>query len=289
MFIHLAGALSLVCIWSTTALSIKWSVVDYHYSAALFFRFALAFVILLMVAAYRGVKIRPSREAWRAWIAGGGYTVFAMICTYWAAQYVNSGLVAVLYGLNPLLAVILASLLLRQKIQRNEVVGCILALGGLAAIFSEHLHLGAEGIPAFLVILLAVTVNSLGAVRLKVHSQGLDTLLVSTGSIGVCVVASAVVWLAYGIPLPAGVPLRATGAIVYLALVGSVFAMSVYFWLIRECRPTQVALIPMIATVSALWFGYALNNEVLTREVLLGTVLIVAGLGVHQMGVLRSR
>lgn len=289
MFAHLAGALSLVCIWSTTALSIKWSVVDYHYSAALFFRFALAFAILLVIAVFRGITIRPSQAAWRAWLAGGGYAIFSMMCTYWASQYVNSGLVAVLYGLNPLLTVVFSSLLLRQKIQRNEVIGCVLASGGLVTIFYEHLYLGVEGVPALVMILLAVAVNSMGAVKLKVYAQGLDTLQISTGSIGVCVIASAVLWGAYGMPLPDEIPLRATGSVIYLAVVGSVFAMSVYFWLIRECRPTQVALIPMIATVSALWCGYAFNNEALTAEILLGSALIVMGLGVHQLGVLRAK
>lgn len=289
MFAHFASALSLVGIWSTTALSIKWSVVGYHYSAALLFRFVLAFVVLLAIATVRGIKLGPSAESWRAWLFGGGCTVFSMICTYWASQYVSSGLVAVLYGLNPLLTVILAGLLLRQKIQRNEVMGCVLALGGLAMIFSGQLELGIDGIPALLTLLLAVAVNSLGAVKLKIHGQGLDTLQVSTGAIGVCAVACALLWIAYGMPLPAELPPRATGAVVYLALVGSVFAMSVYFWLIRECRPTQVALIPMIATVSALWCGHVLNDEVLTVEILLGSSLIVAGLGVHQFGVLRSR
>ena len=97
------------------------------------------------------------------------------------------------------------------------------------------------------------------------------------------------VWLLNGMPLPEAIPLRALGAIFYLAVFGSVVAMSLFFWLIRECRPTQIALIPMISTVAALWLGNFLNDEVLTREILFGSALILSGLALHQLGTLRAR
>lgn len=289
MFAHLAGGFSLVCIWSTTSLGIKWSVTGIDYSLSLLLRFTLAFVIMAMLMIVRRTPLPPFASTWRAWLAAGGGTTFSMICTYWASQYINSGLVAVLHGLTPLATAIFAWLWLKQRIARNEMIGIALAIAGLATIFSDHLSFSPDGIPALVAVLLAVCGNSAGMVKLKHYSQGLDTFVVSTGSMAVGILMSVAIWLAYGMPIPESVPPRALGAILYLALFGSAVALSMYFWLIRECKPTQIALIPMIATVSALWLGNFLNDEVLTRDILIGSGLIIAGLALHQLGTLRSR
>lgn len=289
MLLPVAGALSLVCIWSTTALAVKWSVTGLDYTAALFFRFGLAFVAMLAIMLVRRSQIPAFSAAWRSWLITGGSTAVSMLCTYWASQYINSGLVAVLHGLNPLATALFVHFWLKQHIERSEILGILLAIGGLATIFSGHLHLRPDGIPALLAVLLAVTANSAAIVRLKSHSQGLDMFVVSTGSMGICALAFGINWLLQGMPTPDILPVRALAAMVYLALVGSVFALSVYFWMIRECRPTQIAIIPMVATVSSLWLGHLLNHEILTQDILLGSGLIVAGLALHQLGAWRAR
>lgn len=289
MFAHLIGGLFLVCIWSTTSLAIKWGVTGIDYSISLLIRFALAFIAMALIVAVRRRPLPLFRQAMPAWLAAGGGTAFSMICTYWAAQHINSGLIAVIHGLTPLATAIFARFWLHERIARNELIGIALAISGLAVIFSDHLSFSPDGIPALLAVLLAMSVNSAGMVKLKGYSQGLDTFVVSAGSMAVGTLMSVALWLAYSMPVPETIPLRTLGAIFYLAVIGSVVAMSLYFWLIRECRPTQIALIPMIATVSALWLGNYLNNEVLTRDILIGSGLILAGLALHQLGTLRSR
>ncbi len=289
MFAHLAGGIALVCIWSTTALGIKWSVTGFDFSLSLLLRFALAFVAMAGLMITRRIRLPPLGQTWRAWLAAGGGTALSMICTYWASQYINSGLVAVLHGLTPLATAVFAWIWLHERIARNEIIGILLAISGLATIFSDHLSFSPDGIPALLAVLLAVCANSAGMVKLKRHSQGLDTFVVSTGSMAVGTLMSAALWLANGMPVPDSIPPRTIGAILYMALFGSVVAMSLYFWLVRERKPTQIALIPMIATVSALWLGNFLNDEVLTRDILIGSGLIFAGLALHQLGALRTK
>jgi drug/metabolite transporter (DMT)-like permease len=289
MLKHLLGGLSLIVVWSTTALAIKWSVGGMPYALALFSRFGIAFIVMATLLALHRTKLPPVRTTWQAWLASGGSTAFTMLCTYWASQYVASGLVAIIHGLAPLATVVFARILLHEKASRNEIGGIILAVIGLVVIFSNHLHLGPEGLPALLLVLFAVTLNSGAAVKLKEYSQGLPAVVVSVGAMGVCTVSTGTLWLAQGAPLPDVLPLRAAGAILYLAIVATVFALSVYYWLIRECRPTQIALIPMIATASSIWIGHTLNHEVVTREIMIGSSLIIGGLALNQLGALRQK
>ena len=185
MFLHLACGLLLVCIWSTTALAIKWGVTGIDYTISLLIRFSLAFIAMGLIVALRRIKMPPFATTWRAWLAAGGGTCFSMICTYWASQYINSGLVAVLHGLTPLATAIFARFWLQEKIARNEMIGILLAIAGLVVIFSGRLSFSPEGIPALLAVLLAVSGNSAGMVKLKTYSQGIDTFVVSAGSMGV--------------------------------------------------------------------------------------------------------
>lgn len=289
MPVYFFSSLALICVWSTTALAVKWSVTGIDYTAAVFLRFLLAFVVMLLIVAARRVALPPLTKAWRAWLIAGGSTALSMILTYWASQHISSGLVAVLHGLNPLFIALMVYFWQKQTIARNEVIGILLAIAGLATIFSNHLNLRSDGLPSLLAVLLAVLANGVSIIKLRAHSTEMDAYSVSVGSMGICALSSGVLWLVHGMPLPETLPLRATGAILYLALVGSVFALSLYFWMLRECRPTQISLLPMITTVSAVWLGHYLNGEVLTRDVLLGSGLIVAGLLLHQLGAWRSR
>lgn len=289
MLAQFAGGIALICVWSTTALAIKWSVTGIDYTAALFIRFIIAFAVMFGILLLRRRGYPQIAQTWRAWLVAGGSTSVSMICTYWASQYISSGLVAVLHGLNPLITAALVHFWQKQHIERREMLGIAFAIGGLATIFSSHLHLRPDGLPALLAIMIAVFANSLAIIKLKEHSQNLDAFMVSTGSMAVCTLAAGILWFGHGMPVPETMSLRAGGALLYLALIGSVFALSVYFWMIRECRPTQISLIPMISTVSSVWLGHFLNDEALTHDILIGTGLIASGLLLHQFGAWRSR
>ena len=78
-------------------------------------------------------------------------------------------------------------------------------------------------------------------------------------------------------------------AVVYLASLGSVLAFSLYYWLIRECRPISVALISLITPVTSLCLGNLLNNEAFHRDELIGTGLILFGLLIYGLAIERKR
>ncbi|UXY15966.1 EamA family transporter [Chitiniphilus purpureus] len=278
---HLLAALVLVMIWSTTALAIRWSVDGMAYASALFGRFVLAamFTVALVVLLRQRV---PLRRALPAWLIGGVATAISMLCTYWAARHVPSGLLAVLFGLGPLTTALFARLWLQQRLAGHEWIGIVLGLAGTAVIFGERLQLAPGSGPALAVLLAAVSIQSAAAVRLKGAAQGLPALTVNAGALLVCALLSGLWWLAQGAPAPAAATPRALVAVLYLALVGSALAFSLYYWLIRECAPGQVALLSLVSPVCALWLGKVANGEVLSLRMLTGTVLILGGLLLHQ-------
>lgn len=284
MSLQIIYTLLLTLIWSTTALGIKWAVDGIPYHVAFLARFALAGAIMLLIVLLMRKPLPPWRRILPACLLGGVSVSVSMLVTFWAAQSIPSGLIAVLHGLTPLTAVVFTRIWLHERVQLNEVLGIVLAIGGLAVIFSDRLGLGSGGIPVMLSVLAAVIFNSGCNVKLKHYSQNLPAMTVNLGVMLVCSSIGLVFWLLHGAPQPAVWPMRTVGAIVYLAIIGSVLALSVFYWLVREAHPVQLALVPMIATVASLWLGHVLNQESVSTKMLIGTGLVITGLLWRQFG-----
>ena len=93
-------------------------------------------------------------------------------------------------------------------------------------------------------------------------------------------------WWSADARLPATVPPRAGAAIVYLGVFGSVVGFALYYYVIKHMETGKVALITLVTPVLALLLGSALNGEHVGVRVWAGTLLIGAGLSVHQWRVL---
>jgi len=57
-----------------------------------------------------------------------------------------------------------------------------------------------------------------------------------------------------------------------------------YYYLLRHVAVSKVALLTLITPICALLIGRILNNEALTVHIILGTVLVLSGLALHQWG-----
>ncbi|WP_373976646.1 EamA family transporter [Chitinibacter sp. SCUT-21] len=273
--------LVLIAIWSTTALSIKWGVTGVPFTFALMLRFVMAAALGALILRWKVGKLPRDPAHLRAYLIAGTATSLSMLCSFWAAQYIASGLIAVLYGLTPLVTGILAARWLASPLLRSEWCAIVVGLIGLAMIFGNNLSFSPSGIPGMGAILLGMALQAAAAVLLKRHTQQQSPLAVNSGALIVCAILCSSFWLLSGAPWPAHIPYQALAALIYLALIGSVVAFSLYYWLIQQCKPLNVALISLITPISSLLLGHWLNQEILYRHELIGTGLILLGLIIH--------
>jgi drug/metabolite transporter (DMT)-like permease len=269
--------LILVLLWSTTPLAINWSVQDVPYSAALASRFGLAAVLALLVLAIWKQKI--PRSSWPASACAGLGTSVSMLCVYWASQTVSSGYVAVLFGLIPLATAGFSWRWLGLKLSSLEVLAMVIGIAGLLIIFAEKLR--SSGVLGVAVVLLAVLIQAAAAVKLKKLAAGQSPLAVNAGALMIAALVLGVVCVAQTDVTNLVFPMQSLAAITYLAVFGSVLGFSLYYWLIRECKPITVSLISLITPASALWMGHSLNGEEVSGSLIWGTACILLGLAVH--------
>ena len=280
-----AAFVAVVLIWSTTPLAIKWSALGTGFGFAVFSRMAIGVVLcaLLLLA----LRIRmPWHRGARLTYAVGGLSVFgAMTLTYWASQYISSGLISVLFGLSPLITGLGAAYWLEEDaLTPNKVGGMALGVAGLGIIFHHNLALGPHAFAGVAALLGAVAVQSLGLVWIKRLGDRSSPVAINLGTLSFALPFFAATWWLSDGRVPLLVPERAAAAILYLGLFGSVIGFVLYFYMIKHMEAGRVALITLITPVLALLLGHGLDDEAVPLHVWFGTAGILAGLSLHQWG-----
>lgn len=276
--------LGIILIWSTTPLAIQWSTEGTSFALAVFARMLIGVLVAAAVIIAWRIRFPLHGRARRAYLVGGMGLFFGMALTYWAARYVHSGLISVLFGLSPLAAGILAALFLGERsLTRLKLIGMLLGGLGLATIFIHGDSLGHENALAGLVALLvAVFIYSGCLVWLKHIGDDSPPLATTVGTLAVALPFFWLVWFLTDGRLPEMVPPRAGAAIVYLGIFGSVIGFALYYYVIKHLETSKVALITLITPVIALLLGHWLNGETIGLRLWFGTGLILLGLSVHE-------
>lgn len=278
-----AAYLAVVLIWSTTPLAVKWSGEGPGFILGALGRMALAALLCLVLVAAWHRRLPWDASARRAYGAAAIGVYGAMVCVYWAAQYVPSGLIAVLFGLTPPITAVLERLLLNdRRLTATKLAGTGLGLLGLGVIFHANIELGAQSAAGIAVLLLAVLIHSLSTVLVKRQNVTLSPLALTTGALLYAVPLFLLTWVGFDGRWPAIVPAHALWSIIYLATVASVLGFTLFYYLLKHTSASAVALLTLITPITALLVGKVINDEPLTAAVGVGTALVLAGLALHQ-------
>jgi drug/metabolite transporter (DMT)-like permease len=270
--------LGVLLIWSTTPLGIKWST-ELGFFHGLAIRMLLAAVFLVLIQLLIRRPLPMDRPAVSTYLAGSIGVYAAMMSVYWASQYLASGLVAVVFGMAPMLTALMSALLLGERHDLSrKLAGGLIGVIGLAWIFHENLAVSRSASLAILAVLLGASLYGLSAVLMKRIDSAVDHVSMTTGSVLVAVPMFLLTWWLLDLGLPVTLPPRAVAAVIYLSLAGSVIGFMLYFYLLKNIRPSSAALITLITPVTALFLGSILNAESLSTGAWVGAFAILAGL-----------
>lgn len=230
------------------------------------------------------VRLGRTRREWLVWSVNGLFTFcLAYSILYWAEQWVPSGLAAVLFATFPLLVALLAHFILPgERLTWASGIGILLGFVGVAVIFSEDFRtlLGPRVAFAAVVLLLCPICSAIGSVAVKKWGSGIHPLSTAAVPMLLCgLILGPIAWWAESDrPLTFNGP--STFALFYLALVGSAFPFTLYFWLLKRLPATRISLINYAVPVVAVIVGSVVLDEPVTLRVVLGTALVIAGTAV---------
>ena len=275
-----------VLIWGTTWIALKWQLGSVPIPLSIFYRFALAAIVLFAVLAWKGKLSRPRGDALRL-IAAQGLCLFCLnfVCFLNASQTIPSGLVAVVFSTSTLWNALLARALLHRPIAPPVIGGGALGLCGLLLLFWPQIAGHARDSATLLGLAWALCgtlcFSSGNLLSSALQARGLAPA--QTNAWGMAF--GALVLLAYavfsGTPFAFDPSLRYTGALLYLAIPGSVVAFTAYLTLVGRLGPERAAyctvLFPIVAlNVSAIFEGYRWSTPALAGLLLVmfGNVLV---------------
>lgn len=279
-----AAYLGIVLIWATTPLAIKWSGEEGGFLLGVTLRMAIGYLVCLLLLWLLRIDFPWHRQARHSYSAAGLGVFGAMLSVYWGAQYIPSGLVSVMFGLSPILIGIFATWWLgEQRFTPGKLFGIVLAVAGLGMIFLPRESLGQIAPQGVLAVLLAVIFHSLSAVWVKRIGGELHPMSINCGALSIAVPLYLLVWLVFDGRMPQ-MSERALGAILYLALLGTVLGFNLYFYVMKRVSAAALSLVTLITPVLALGIGNLLNGETIPPQAWLGVAAILLGLVSFQWG-----
>lgn len=273
----------LILIWSTTWAVIRVGLRGVPPFTGVALRFAIASVVLLALVPGFGVKLGRQPNERRVWWINTFLTfTIPYGILYWSEQWLPSGLAAVIFATMPLQTALVAHFLLpAERLTVRSLTGVLVGFAGIAVLFSGDLQAlgGGQVAKAAALMLIAPLCAALANVMVKRWGGGIHPLSVSA----VPMAAAAVLMGVLSRIVEAGRPVTfntpAVLALLYLGLVGSALPFTLYFWLLRQQSATGMAMINYATPVLAVAVGVFFLNEPFTLRIVLGSALVLLGVG----------
>ena len=271
-------------LWGSSFLWIKIAIQDISPLLLVTLRLSFA-IITLTIAAIIARPLWPQNK--RLWLTlvffGLINTAIPYFLISWGEQYIDSAVAAILNSSTPLFAMIIAHIFLDDdRITLPRLTGLLIGFVGIVIIVSRDLGQNESGSQYTKLLLLgqaAVLLASLlyagSAVFAKRNLKGLSPVVQGLVPI---VGASTILWLL--VPIvenPVSLPeLPITWiAIAWLGLLGTGFAMILYFYLIQSVGPTRTTLVTYIFPLVGLVLGVIVLGETLDWRLAVGAALII--------------
>lgn len=242
-------------------------------------RFVIASIVLAVIVPIVGARWPRGRSEWTLVLVvglllfGGDYGLI-----YWAEQYIDSGLTAILFGTFPLVTMLAAHVYVPgEQFTARTLAGGALAFAGVVALFGDRLTMNASALGPMAAVIGAVVCAAVSNVATKRHGGSLHSaaLNATTTMVGAVVLLAISVLTGEGLTLPHDAATWA--AIGYLSIVGSVVAFLIYFSLLKTWRSTTVSFFAVFTPAIAVALGAVVLGERLTRWSVIGSVLILVG------------
>ncbi len=287
---RLLGALVAI-LWGLNFLAIHLSLEQFPPFFLVALRFALLALPTLLLVPRPDVPLR--------WLIGYGlgFGTLQFLFLYWAmATGMPTGLASLVLQASAPMTVLLGATVLRERLDRGQVVGILLAVAGLTVIGTQQLGTAALG--PFLLTLLGALGWALGNLssRLARPSKPLHlTLWMSVVPVApmaaVALVIEGPVRIAdsfVGLTEPTG--LWALAGLAYTVLLATVVGSGLWTWLLSRHPSSRVAPFSMLVPVVGLLTAWIVLGETLTPVEIAGASVVVLGvlLGSGSLSTLRA-
>jgi drug/metabolite transporter (DMT)-like permease len=271
----------LCLVWGATWVVIKIGLSESppFYGAA--FRFLLASAVLAVLVGWSRRRMPTGKKLW-GWMIFAGILMYfgSYAVVYYVEQYINGGLAAILFASFPFFVAIGAHIHLPgERLTAFRIAGLIVGFVGVVIVTGGGLSgPGTTRWWAPVIMLLSPFCSAVASIIIKRHLTkddpfSINFVQMAIGTVVLFAMALSVEdiatfqWTAVSI-----------GAVVFLALFGSVFTFVTYYHLLRTMEATKLALIAFVTPIVASVLDWLMLGATLSLTVIGGAVLVLIGI-----------
>jgi drug/metabolite transporter (DMT)-like permease len=269
-------------IWGSTWLFIKLGLADLPPITFAGIRFVIACAILFSWIKIRRLPVPTARGDWML-LAITGILSFGLNygLVFWGEQYISSGLAALLQATLPAFGLVFAHFHLpAERLSWARIFGVVLGVCGVGVVFSNQLRVaGTKALAGCVALILSAMFAAYANVMVKAYGKNLNPAILAAGQMLFGVLLLLVVGIALeGNPLHFHWTPIAVISLLYLALIGSVIAFLLYYWLVLNIDVTKSMLIALVTPVVAVILGMIVLDEQIGWRTLIGGAMIILGI-----------
>lgn len=270
--IIVSSVTAVVLIWAVNFIAAKVGVRYFPALTLAAFRVVLAALVMGVMYLARGTNgpaERASgfsrRDVWIFTYLGFFSVVMNQVCFTVGLRYTSVSHAAVIVGMGPIYALLLAVLMGLEKATRAKVAGMAVAFAGIAVLASDNLRSAHSSLTGDTITFCGSMGFALYVVLGKRVAARYDSLTMTAfnhfaGGLLILPIAVRGAWSMGGVEALRRIPWQGWVAVVYMGAFGSALAYLLYFWLLRHFEASQLTAftyaLPVVATLMGIiWLG----------------------------------
>lgn len=271
-----------VVIWGTTWIAIYLQQGPVAAPVSIFWRFAVATALMMIIMQVRGkLRTLSLRDHLFCLLQGSCVFCFNFWCFYTAAAWINTGLESVIFSMAVLFNAVNGFFFFGQKPPLRFYCAAALGLTGIVTLFWQDLmRSGFSGS-----LLLGIGLSALGTfgfslgnmISLRHQKKGLEVMTTNSWAMLYGTLLIATIALLRGDNFAPEWTFSYLGALLYLAVFGSVIAFGAYFTLVGRIGPSNAAYSTLLFPLVALSFSTVYEGYSWQINAVAGLVLILVG------------
>jgi drug/metabolite transporter (DMT)-like permease len=282
---YLTLLLTLAAIWGSSYMFIEIALRDLEPTTLMAGRLVIASVFLVGLMAVRGILRRLGKAGWRAFALGLINSAAPFTLIAWGQKHIDSGVAAIANATVPLFVAVLAIWLAQsERATGLRIVGIVLGLVGIGVLTGAQPEVDSWAVLGTLAVVAASVSYALAGLLLQRQTVRIDALTLSTATI----LGATLALLPFGlVQAPADPPGWEAGAsVLVLGIAGTGVGILLFMKLLGDFGAFRAGLVTYLMPITALLYGALLLDETITPFMVVGLVLILAGVALGS-GLLR--
>jgi len=277
---YLPIVVALGILWGSTFLFVKVLIDETTPVAIVTARSAFAVAAMAVILVVRRIPLPMAPGTWaKVSVMAVFNSILPLLLIAWGQERVEAGTAAVLNATMPLVTAVLAAMVLAdERLTFAKVAGIVVGIIGVIVFTGgEILDLGSSDAIGQLAIIAGTASWAVNAVYARAFLRSDNLLGISTLHFLIALLIMIPVVSVVNPPADFNMSLKAWGSVFAMGAVLSAGGYAVFLWLIHKVGPVYASLNSYVIPISGLFLGWAILDEDITWETILGCAIIILG------------